>query len=248
MEPTFLHFPLEIGIGCSEHPDIHPSTRAPPHRLDLAIFEHPEQGSLDLGWDGPHLVEKEHSAIGPSEVALAIGLGIAIGPRADTEELGSGQGGGDGSGIDRHEGIARASARAVECPRHQLLAGPRLAPHQDRPRSRGMPLDGLADRHHGRAFTDQAKTRRAMGHRLIQMQQQDDPPGQEQNDPPLEPRCLEHEPTPEGLAIDLHLSRVELPDQHEPAIGISLDTHGAAAQPLVGQRAGHPHRDRDERG
>jgi hypothetical protein len=136
---------IEVAVGGRDHPDVHVDGAVLSERGDLLLLEGAEQLRLEAEGHLSDLVEEEGAAVGRLKATHALLRRARVGATAVTEELALHEGLGDGGTVHRDEGARSASARAVDGPRDQLLAGPGLAMDEDGAVARG---DALEHREH----------------------------------------------------------------------------------------------------
>ena len=127
----------------------------PPTRLDHAFLQHAEQVNLRLGWQLADLVEEDGTAVRQFEAADAAFGRAGEGAGLVAEQFARQHARRQGRTIHLHQQALAARAEHVDGPRHQLLAGARLAEDEDgavgRRDLRDRPPDGL----HGRSVAEQ---------------------------------------------------------------------------------------------
>src|SRR5690606_10351799 len=109
---------------------VHGHGRVRSYGEDGARLQDAQQLRLELEGELRHLVQEQSTAVGGPEHTEVILHGPRERAAHVTEELTLEQAAGDRRAVDGREGAVTAGRSLVEGPRHELLAGPRLAADQ----------------------------------------------------------------------------------------------------------------------
>src|SRR5829696_1893557 len=126
-EPRRAHHLVQRQVRRGDHAHVRGLQRLGAEPLELAVFD----GAQDLGLRGEahvrDLVDEEGAAVRELELALHALRGAGEGTALVAEQLAVEQRVAERGGVERDEGVRRASGRAVDRMREQRLAGARLA-------------------------------------------------------------------------------------------------------------------------
>ena len=123
---------LEVAVGGGDHARAGAAHGAGAERAELAAVEHAQQLGLAGERQLADLVEEEAARARELEQALAVRARAGEGAALVAEELALDQLALEQAAVDRHIGLARAPAPAVQRRGHHLLAGAALAGEQHR--------------------------------------------------------------------------------------------------------------------
>ena len=124
-----LHRAAQVDVGRGQQAHIQRNRPARAHAHHLALLQHAQQLYLERRRQVADLVEEQRAAIGRLEPAGARLLGAGEGAGLVAEQLGIDQRLAESAAVHRDEGPL-AAAHRVHVPRHQFLAGARLADDQ----------------------------------------------------------------------------------------------------------------------
>ena len=141
-------FGFQVAIGGGDDAHIDGDFLLRTNRPDTPLLQHPQQLGLGGQRQFGNFVEKQRTAPGVVEQALAVLLGAGIGPLDVAEQFRLDQLGRNGGAIDRHERAVRPFAHAMQGTRGDLLAGAGLATEQHGGRRWRDALEPLADLDH----------------------------------------------------------------------------------------------------
>ncbi len=123
---------FEVLVGGADQSHIDMDRLGPADTFEFPLLQHPQQFGLEGGGNLADLVEKQGSAMGQLEAALAFGGGARERTFFVSEQLRFEQGFGQRGAIQGHERPFAPGAEVVNSPGDDLLAGPAFAAQQHR--------------------------------------------------------------------------------------------------------------------
>ncbi len=165
MEQVLAKFPLsrallQILMRGRDDAHVHPDRLLAADAIELTLGQHAQQPCLQRGRHVADLIEEQRAAVRLLEAAAPQAVGARERTFLVTEQFGLEQLGGDRRGVERDERLGGARTVFVQRPRHQLLAGARLAGDQHVDARSGQPPDGAKHLLHGRRAPKEWRPRR----------------------------------------------------------------------------------------
>ena len=145
---------IELGVRGSDEPHVHAPLRGRSQRAEASILDDAQEGDLGAGGEGVDLVQEERPPGGVSQETLLWRARVRGAPFV-AEQLVLEQGVHEGVAVHGDEWMRGSRTQAVDRPRDQLLARPRLTRDQHgsiRSRERGDLCHSL---HEARSVSDE---------------------------------------------------------------------------------------------
>ncbi|OIQ81875.1 hypothetical protein GALL_363420 [mine drainage metagenome] len=122
-ELPLLHPLLQVLVGGGDDADMRLDRVVATHAIEVSIGQHAQQPGLQLVRHIADFVEKQRAALGLLEAPAPGRLRAGEGAALMAEQFALQQVSRNGCGVDGDERTVRARAVAVQCLRHQFLAG-----------------------------------------------------------------------------------------------------------------------------
>ncbi len=148
---------FQVLVGGRDHPHVDPDEFAPADPEEFAFRQYAQETRLQRQRHVADFIQEQGAAIGLLETADVALLRAGEGAGLVAEQFALQQFGGNGGGVERDEGLARARRFLVQRAGNELLAGTGFAIDQHRQRRLRQPADGAEQRAHRRRVADQVR-------------------------------------------------------------------------------------------